>query len=470
MDDAGGRTWALAAGLVGGALGLLAARLAINPFSLTVAAYIACTLVVETRRRSLPEPVPWWVAHVVLIPWAVIVLLPWGYYRAQDSWFLLSASIDPDLPRTWVYNLVALAGMTLGTLLAMVRLARPASPVRFRRIDWGRCSVALGLMVGLFLFSFLIARRPLSALWRLGGDVRYFDNVDQATGLGVLDYATTVASGVLLVATAARRDRSAKPARAEVLWLLVLCVLALGTGARGRVYLLTLGWFVLQFKPTIADRFAAASHKIVVATAATLFALVMALGAVWISDLRSRGQGVPQGSVVGRAVANLDVVSSAELLMMRGAVPGMLHGESYRQLPSLAVPRRLAGESKSNPAADDVVRRLLDQAAGFSAPLWFESVLNYGGGGVFVFSILLGSVCVILLVKAHGMKAPLGTPVLALGPVWLLVAYLSMSRLTLLQFGLTTGSVVLGAFLAVRLGAVTADEQVPEAATTGSEG
>jgi hypothetical protein len=455
MDVVRVRAASLGAVAVGAAFGLAPVWLSIHPFTLSVGAYLLCTLVLEARRRSLLHPVPWWVAHLFLIPWAAVVLLPWAYYRQQGSWFILGASIDVDLPQTWSYNLLALVGMTVGSLVALSRVTEPARTERAPRVDWLRCSAVLAALVGLFLLSFVIARRPLSALWKLSGEVRYFDDVDQATGLGFLDYATTVASGVLLVACAARRRVRLVPPAPEVAWLGLLSLLTIGSGARGRVLLVVLGWFLLQFRPVIANRFARDGHKALVVVVSAALAVATTFAAVWISDLRTRGQGVPRGSVIARAVTSLDVVGSAELVVMRGAAAGMLGGESYRQLPSLAVPRRYAGEAKASPAADEVIRNLLDQFAGFSAPLWFESVLNYGHLGVFVFSVLLGWAGVLLFVKARARRSSFTEPVLAIGPVWLLISYLVLSRLTLLQFGPTTGSVLLGAFLAAASGAVT---------------
>jgi hypothetical protein len=59
-----------------------------------------------------------------------------------------------------------------------------------------RWSSASTWMSGRKASEFVLAQRPLPALWRLSGDIRYFDNPDQATGIGVLDYMTTVSTGI----------------------------------------------------------------------------------------------------------------------------------------------------------------------------------------------------------------------------------------------------------------------------------
>ncbi len=434
--------------IAGAIVGIVASFTLLGPLAISLGAFVVCTVVLEVLRRSAVPAVPWWTAHVAVIPWAAVVFLPWLYFTQEGEWWLLGAPITLSLPLTWSIHLLALVGLTLGTAVALVPHRTRASSDA-AEVDWSKVSTCIALALGLYFLSFVLAQRPLAALWRLSGSVRYFDNPDQATGLGVLEYTTTVATGILLVAAAVRRRDHSHPTVTEVAWLLILTVLALGSGARGRLYLVALGWLLIQFRPIFTR--ATTARRIGLILAGPAFIIVALSLAGTISVLRTRGADARGGTPVETAIRGLDVVGSAELLVMRGGSAGMLDGRSYTEFPKLLVPRRYAGESKITPSADALFRDRLDPNAGFSAPFWFEPFLNFGKAGVLVFSTAAGWLAVTLLRwSASRMGNRFAACVHRLGPVWVLLAYLALSRLTSLQLVLTVGSMVGGVYVASR--------------------
>jgi hypothetical protein len=433
---------------VAGLAGLAVATTSAGPLTLSAATFAACTVLLEVLRRRADPPVPWWTAHVVVLPWAAIVLVPWAYYARQGGWTLLGVPISPSLTHTWTVHLLALVGLTAGSVLALWVSRKDHSP-EVGGVDWTRVSFAIGLAMVCYLLSFLVAQRPLGALWRLSGSIRYFDNPDQATGLGILDYMTTIATGVLLVAAALRRRDRPRPPLTEVAWLLVLAVITLGSGARGRFYLVVVGWLLIQSRPLFAR--ASTAGRVALTTVGAVLLVVAISLAGTISVLRTRGAGIQAGTSINTAITGLDVISSSELLVARGGTPGVLGGRSYTEFPKLLVPRRFAGGEKISPSADNLMRERLDPTAGFSAPFWIEPMLNFGMTGVFLFSLAIGGLAVAALRRsADRVGDRFAACVYRLGPVWVLLGYLALSRLTALQLSFTVGSVIIGVLVGSR--------------------
>jgi hypothetical protein len=306
-----------------------------------------------------------------------------------------------------------------------------------------------GVMVGiLFLYamSFVLAGRGASALWKLGGSVAYYEQTDAATRVAVLDFMPTIATVVLLVTATVRRRQRSLPTWVEVFWLIVLSVLALGSGVRARLYLLVLGWLMVQFGPVLAN----ATRSAVKKGAVIMGAAVVVGGGLWvagpISQLRS-GQAVGSESPFDVAIQGLDVVSTGEALFARGAESGMLKGKSYSEIPALLLPRRLVGETKPNPAADVLMRELVDAGAGYAGPLWLESALNFGSVSVVLFGAAYSWVFVRIL-QVRRPRSRFITSVQLLGPVWVLASYIVLSHLTILHLIATIGAMLVGVAVA----------------------
>ncbi len=428
-------------------LGLLLALFSLHPLILSIIAFTVGTLVIEMVRWTVGRHAPWWIAHVAIIPWMIIVLIPWSYFSVAGSWQVLGSEIDRSLSETWVFHLLALAGMILGSVVGMV-LRSPRPNLYPAAVRWSRLSAFLLLALGVTAASMVLAQRPLSSLWRLSGAVRYFDEPARVTPLSFLDYASIVAQAALLFGTAVRRRRLRRPPAVEVVFLLVLTVLALGSGGRGRLYFLVLGWLSLQFGPDLAARSGSALKRIAVAVGGVAVLVLAIPVAEEIGGLRSRATST--ASLPETAVADIDVLRSAQFLFERGAYPGMLGGRSYSEFVVLVVPRRFAGESKPTPSADRLVRTLIDPSAGAAAPLWIESALNFGKSGVFLFAAVYAWILVRGLRSLQGSRIRFLATLPLLGPLWIFVSFLCLSRLTLLQALLTMGSIVVAAALASR--------------------
>ncbi len=442
------------------AVGVLAAYLTVEPLLLAVAAYLLGAGIVEAVRRSRRNPASWWVAHVALAPWPAIVLLPWVERKLiAGSWVIAQTPLyDLDLPLTRRFHLVALVGLVTGSCLALLlgqRIARPHREEARRpplQIDWRAVTALFGTALAALLLSFRLADRPVTALWRLGGDIIYAQNVDDTQALSVLDLAPIAAIGVLLVAAAVRRRERSRPSALEIALLGLLMILLLGEGNRFRLYLLVFGWLLIQFGPLLGHREGRATRVVVAAAICVPLLVFSSFLTVQIAALRSAQDAPPASELIHTTVDSLDVVGTAEVLFQRTR-PGELAGESYTQLPQLFLPRRFAPD-KQSPVADDLVRTQLIESSGFSAPLWIEPVLNFGTTGALVFGLLYALAAVLSLQWLVLSPRTVPSALALLGPVWLMLSYQLLSRLT--AFGLLTtfasfaGGAVLCAALSAR--------------------
>jgi len=428
-------------------VGLLIPWLSPNPLLITVAIFVAVVALFEAVRRTKAATVPMWISYISLVPWAAIVLLPWLFSTLRGSWIRLGSHVDVALPHTFKFHLLALIGLAVGTVPALLRPSQTVVAAR-PAVRWRVVSVVIVGCLLLYAVSFFLAGRSASALWKLGGSVAYYERTDAGTRIAVLDFMPTVATVVLLVAATVRRTRRSYPAGVETFWLTVLSLLALGSGVRARLYLLVLGWLMVQFAPVLSHPVRAGVKR----AAVVLGGLCVAVAAIWvagpISQLRS-GQVANSQAPIEVAVQGLDVVSTGEALFARGAEPGMLRGKSYTEIPTLLLPRRVVGEAKPNPAADVLMREVVDARAGYAAPLWFESALNFGATGVVLFgtaySWLFGSILQLRRPNSRFLSA-----MQLLGPVWVLASYIVLSHLTMLHLIATMGSILVGVAVAAR--------------------
>ena len=421
-----------------------------TPFLLTSTLFLAACSIVEVLRRS--RRVAWWAAHAALLPWGLIVLLPWFVVEARGRWAVGTTTVDLRLPNTFGAHLMALVGIVAGTAWSLLRRRSPPVNVEHVVVNRKRAAMFLSGCVALFLLSFFLARRPLAALWRLSGEVRYFDNPDGATAFQILDYAPAVGAAGLLVLSAVRRRVRRTPQFDELAWLTLFVFLALGTGSRYRLYFLLVGWLIIQLAPsaiTTGGR-ARLGRLVGYAVGGCLLLLIVIVTAQILTERRARGLGITRGTLIDRAMVDVDVVGTGELMFSYGARFGMLSGRSYTELPSLILPRRIVGDKKPEyVAADAVMRQSTGHAGGYAAPLWLEPALNFGLGAVLLFAMTFSAVLVRFLDSGTWSSGgQLAAAARRLGPLWILVGYLVLSRLTAYQMGLTLGTVLLGCRLA----------------------
>lgn len=419
------------------------------PMAIVLFSTIVAGATIEVGRR-LAGRERWWIAYLSFGPWLVLVPVPWTFFAVYGDWRVVGLRIDTDLPHTWGVHLVALVGFTLGTLGALAvptpRRNRKGDQRPIGRLRVNRLNGIMALLVAIYMVSFAIADRPLSALWKLSGSVVYGADVDAGTGLLVLDLSLVAASVTLLIFSCGRRSLCARPVPAEVGWLALCIVLALGSGVRGRLFLLVIGWGLVQFIPGIeAARRSRTSRS--VAVLAGIIGLVLALQATAIiADERVRVSQRGE-TVARRAVESTEVIGSAEALLRTNVQLGVLGGQSYMELPKLLVPAKVTGGEKKGPAGDELLRHHLSADAGYSAPLWFEAALNYEGVGVFIFSLVFAFGGATILRRLRRRTSDFALAALALGPVWSLVSYTALKRLTLFQALVTTAASIIGIWL-----------------------
>jgi hypothetical protein len=414
-------------------------------------ATVAAAALEFARRASGRER--WWIAYVALVPWAYIVLVPWTYFSWRGDWTVLHHNIDPHLPRSWGVHLAALVGITFGALISLVLRRRdshkqltPYSPVRLRP---RRLNLLMGALLLVYGASFVFAGRPLAALWKLSGTVVYGIDVDESTGLLFLDQSLDVGIIVLLVYAAGRRFLHKWPSRVEIGWLLLYALLALGSGVRERLFFLVLGWAVVQFGPEFHGLSRQRPRRVVALVVSALALVATVQLSPLIAEKRARVD-TADASPLRRAIKTTEVIGSGEALLTNTVQLGVLGGRSYTELPWLFIPRRFS-DSKEGPASDSLVRERLSRTAGLSAPLWFEAGLNYGYLGVFGFMSIYAFTAVLFLRRLRRQQSRLAAAGFSLGAVWLLLSYVTLSRLTLFQA--IVG--ILAALLGIGLGSTT---------------
>ena len=417
-----------------------------------VCAFAGCAAIEFARNIARNER--WWIAYVAVLPWIVIVLLPWSYYASEGSWTILGHRIDTGLPLTWRMHVVALLGLTFGTLVGLaVRLPRlkanctSSGPLHLRE---RRLNVTMGGLLAVYLMSFVLADRPLAALWKLSGTVAYGRDVDSATGLLFLDLSLVTATLTLVVYAASRRVLHRSPTCNELGWLAVYAALSLGSGIRGRFFLLALGWGIVQFIPEFTGILRQRPRRIIALLGGACAFVVVVQAAGIIADQRVR-LDTTDDSAVRRAIESTEVLGSSEALLSSNVEFGELAGSSYSGLPGLFIPARLSGVPKQGPSADELMRDRLALHAGYSAPLWIEPALNYRGPGALTFSFLYAFLTVLWLRWMRQRGARFAVAATAVGPVWVLVSYVALSRLTLFQALVATTATIIG----VRLGSRT---------------
>lgn len=417
---------------------------------LATVAYSASVLVIEGVRRGRPTRPPWWVAHVNHVPWGLLVLLPWVYWTlAPGEWWAVNAARHTlaDLPLSTPYHLGALAGFTLGVIVAMLAQSRMSprfdGTLSVPTIRWHIVAVSVFGALALYVLAFLVADRPLASMWRLGGEFLYGVESGTETAPLYLEFALLSAVSVLLVATAARRARLRNPRPLEVVLLSVLSLTLLGRGARNWLYLLVLGWVILQVIPYLHPERNRARTAVVMA----LLCLGLIGGVGYATTVLAQvrvGQSAEGLDPIREAVRSVDVIGSTEVLLQRLGSDTILGGESYRELPFLFVPRRLYPD-KPHPSADSLMRSYLGETSGYSSPWWMEPALNYGLIGALagsaLYAWLIGAL-LLLLLRARRPSLRM-TPTLV-GPLLPIFNYQLMARLTTFQLVITAGAFAIG--------------------------
>ena len=428
-------------------IGVAIVFLSESAVAVTVLLAVACIACVEGARVAAGRRAQWWIAHICTLPWVGIVLVPWFIRLASPNWPVGLQFVDSSLPNTWKLHVLALVGFTVGSCLGIVVHAHLDRGVHLTQTwsepNWRTTAFLLSAVGAAYLASVVIAGRPLASIWRLGGPFAHGGLAEESGGFPILDRSLDVGVVLMLGVAALRRGVRRSVPIPEAVAMAVLSLLMLGSGRRFWLFTLLLGWILIQRRPLLIPRRRLSRHVFGTVVLVLIVVPTSIYGAVAIQSLRTDQGHRPQESTTNEILKSLDVIGSAELLFERGTYLGGLEGESYRELPSLFLPRRFY-PGKPHPAADLLVRTRISESAGYSAPLWSEAGLNFGRTGVVLFGLMFSFAVIAAISLLSRLAGASRYVVQAIGGVWLLVAYSLLSRLTIFQCLLSLGVVVIG--------------------------
>lgn len=410
------------------------------------------TFFLECLRTTRFGEVAWWTPQILVAPWVALVIVPWTIRLHYDRWPVGNEGVlsDLSLPYTWSLNTVALIGFSLGSSAA---LRGGSNPDRLRTVDQKLVTKYFAVLAAGFLASFLVAGRPLGSFWRLSGQYDFSSKVDTRPSLGPLDILPTSAVIFVVVIAGMRRSYRRSPTAIELVALVVTAVVTLGSGARFRFMLLVIGWIIVQFVPAwTQSKRRYRPMQVFILCGVILGGGFLTLGIIGDagSPRRAESSASTFPDLVETGVDSIDVVGSAELLVARGATPGLLGGRSYYELPNRLLPKAVVGDENRTPPSVLIIQDYLDKNSGYSAAYWLESALNFGRWGTFLFCAALAFGAVRILVWAQFSTNGIGIATYLLGPAVLFVMYQLLSRIATEQMLQTFASIVLGIWLGVR--------------------
>lgn len=414
---------------------LLLLGVGVSSYLISIIAWIVSINAVSIRVRSRPSAGKRHATAVWLSPliaWNLLVLVPWSInlYLARPWPVGLEGFVDSDLPATYVLNLTALAGLTLGLLCVSRPIEaseeRPARPRQWR-------VAAVGSVFVIMYFGSLVATSSsITAFWRLGTDSGYLQTTSARGAVGYFDLIpTAMVVLVLCLAFLEKRcgNRISFPTRAL---MAITIVIAFGLGSRFRLGLLLFGLIAIFWSNARIGTFGRRLGLMIVAAASAVGFIAIS---GFLSFFRSGASGSGQDALIDRFARGVDVLGMQEMAVRRGMQAGSLGGESYWEVPIQALPRALTGSEKLAPVAQRELGLYLDDRAGFSAPAWFEPWLNFGFVGALVwgFAFAVGYWLLLKVVASSGRAASL----CFFAPLWTLVIYQIFSRL-LITLALST--------------------------------
>lgn len=359
-----------------------------------------------------------------LVAWSLLVLVPWSVNLYLDRpWPVgLEGIVDSNLPATYVLNLTALAGLTLGLMFVSRPLEVPAQ-LSARPRKWRVAAVGSAFVV-IYFGSLIATTNSITAFWRLGSDDGYLQTTSARGAVGYFDLIPT-AMVVLVLCLVFLEKRSGSRVSFPTLTLLaVTIVIAFGLGSRFRLGLLLFGLLAILWS-SAGSRTIGRRLGLMVVAAGSAVGFIAVSG--FLSFFRAGANGSGLDDIIDRFARGIDVLGMQEMAVRRGMQAGSLGGESYWELPAQALPRAVTGSDKLAPVAQRELGFYLDDRAGFSAPAWFEPWLNFGTLGVLMWGVVF-AVAYRLILKVIAPSLRAGSLCL-FAPLWTLVIYQIFSRL-----------------------------------------
>ncbi|GAA1235240.1 hypothetical protein GCM10009633_05380 [Janibacter melonis] len=419
----------------------------VSSYLISIVAWIASITAVSLRLRSKPAPgkrnaTAVWLSP--LIAWGLLVLVPWSINLYLDRpWPVgFEGIVEDSLPATFVLNLTALAGLTLGLLCMSAPLAAPEQ-LGERPRQW-RVAVVGSAFVVMYFGSLVATSNSITAFWRLGSDSGYLQTTSARGAVGYFDLIPT-AMVVLVLCLAFLEKRSGNKISLTTGTLMAITiVISFGLGSRFRLGLLLFGLIAILWG-NAGIRTLGRRLRLMIIAAGSAVGFVAVSG--FLSFFRSGVNSSGPDDIIDRFARGVDVLGMQELAVRRGMEAGSLGGESYWEIPIQALPRALTGADKMAPVAQRELGFYLDDRAGFSAPAWFEPWLNFGPLGPLVwgFAFVVGYWLMLRMVATSRRAASL----CLFAPLWTLVIYQIFSRL-LVTLALSTILASLVALLLAR--------------------
>lgn len=391
-------------------------------------------LVIEMTRSLLRWPSELWVAQAPIIGWLLLVVFPWyttpasnGLWKEGDSGF-----VSAGVPHTWGSHLLALLGLIGGSMIALVMQNRKQdSKCHVNEVSARVSFLPLWIILIVVYVGGIAATE--GTLWRLGADTYAGATL---SAFGFLEIIPTVLLGLVLSVLGFRRFSRQSLTKLDLFMVASTLILLIGLGSRWRVILLVLALFVV---PLVTHR---PERRIPVGLRLFGILSVVVLTPV-ISGLLVNARSEQTGL---SSLAGANVLTTQELVVLRGAWSGMLGGSSYTEIPGQMLPAAVGGTSET-PQALFLVRELISHTSGSSSPLWFEAWLNFGNLGVIVMSGLFAFAFVSFFGRSSRRLTPASLLLTSLGPTLPILAYQLMSRLLIIQALTTVVAIWLGALV-----------------------
>ena len=415
---------------------------ALSRFLIATATFIAMSCLLEVIRRQPQYPVPWWLTHGPGLGWAAVALVPWAIALRQGYWPVPGGPrtvVALALPATYRYTLFAFVGLSAGVApftVVGLRRKQHCTPCLSAKVSPPRAAIVI--LPLLFMYIQSRGSSP-SSLWILSnhpGANLYADSRDSS----FMSLSLIILVGIAIAYLACQP----RPGAVGLALYFSLIVLALGSAHRYLVVILLLTYLILN-NPLRRIRVTYIHRLIFLLSLAAAVWLVGFAGLGQISTLRSGVQGHTSSTYISKTISSFDVIGPAEYIFESGVTAGELKESSYFDLPAELVPRAVLTNRTIPPAT--ALEASVFGPIGESAPLWLEGVLNSGVPGEIFSMILLATAWSMVLGWAAASRRQIARIATAMGPVWILFIYQSLSRILILATIDLFGSIVIGLVL-----------------------
>ncbi len=370
-------TWSVGLIVAGGAT--LGVDLSTDPL-LRLLFVVACwTVLMGLSRKAKQRPV----LRAALIAWALIVLLPAGWYLIFGGWRFAGREVPQGLPATLQLHLAALTGIWLAGVMPIPRRRVSLPPGTSLRIRWRQLLAVSIVLCGLTLLAATTFSADGGVLQLDGG---YGEGLRGNSGLLATQFIPLSLGVGLLLLAANARGLGAKLGGAEVALLLLIVATDLASGTRVRAFAVLGAWASIRLfgtgKPRRTNPGASAlrAYSRILGLAGAFVILIFVANVLVF--LRTDGQSARLNpGYLSFEVTSLDVIGSAEFWVEESNPSGQGDGFDLLRAPLHLVPVSLGGLEGADPVVEQSQIVLV---GGASAPFWFAFLYDWGIVGMAV--------------------------------------------------------------------------------------